>query len=84
MQERMQYALNYSGTRFLSTEIQNYSKLVNQSVLNSPHKPLALLEWKLQYTLKDPLDECTVYVLVLALTTIKAYSQKMSKNAPET
>ena len=83
MQERMQYALNYSGTRFLSTEIQNYSKLVNQSVLDSPHKPLAL-EWKLQYTLKNPLDECTFYVLVLALTTIKAYNQKMSKNATET
>ena len=83
MQERMQYALNYFGTRFLSTEIQNYSKGVNQSVLNSPQKPLAL-EWKLQYTLKDPLDECAFYVLVLALTTIKAYNQKMSKNAPET
>ena len=66
----------------MSTEIQNYSKGVNQSVLNSPQKPLAL-EWKL-HTLKDPLDEWAFYVLVLALTTIKAYSQKMSKNAPET
>ena len=25
MYKRMQYALNYSGTRFLSTENQNYS-----------------------------------------------------------
>ena len=64
----------------MSTKIQNYSKGVNRSVLNSSQKPLAL-EWKLQYTLKDPLDECAFYVLVLALTTIKACSQKMSKNA---
>ena len=41
----------------MSTEIQNYSKGVNQSVLNSPQKPLAL-EWKI-HTLKDPLKGTT-------------------------